>query len=143
GQRVATDRTIKPGASAERQPLQSDSRVAYPAHGGFGTIFEALAGRCRHIELGQEVVHIDLDRRRVHCRNGRSWPWRRIVSTLPLPELLRSLSDCPPHLMRLATGLQAVSLKVLLLLVRLRDRDVPQRVYIADPAIPPHKVAFN
>ena len=39
--------------------------------------------------------------------------------------------------------LQAVSLKILLLLAGLHDEHVPHRIYIADPSIPPHKVAFN
>jgi protoporphyrinogen oxidase len=131
------------GAAPVRRPLQSDSRIAYPAHGGFGAIFDALAARCEHIELGEEVVRIDGSSRRVHTRSGRTWPWDRIVSTMPLPRLLACLDDCPDGILEQASRLQAVSLKILLILARLRDRDVPQRVYLADPAIPPHKVAFN
>lgn len=144
GQRVATER-VDPGTAArpERRPLQSDSHVAYPAEGGFGAIFEALARQCPRIELDQEVVRIDAQNRLVHTRAGQTWRWDRLVSTMPLPALLRCLGDCPADLLCRADELQAVSLKILMLLVRLRNRAVPQRIYIADPGIPPHKVAFN
>ena len=145
-ERVATDKIDDRGAETSavaRRPLQSDSRVGYPAEGGFGKIYEALAARCNRIELGEEVVHIDLTDRTVHTASGRVWPWLRIVSTMPIPHLLRCLSACPDHLIEMSARLQAVSLKILLILVRLCDRKVPQRIYISDPAIPPHKVAFN
>ena len=71
-ERVAT--ATEPGpttaATPRRRPLQSDSRVAYPAHGGFGSIFVALAARCERIELGEEVVRIDLHNRNVHTSSG-------------------------------------------------------------------------
>jgi UDP-galactopyranose mutase len=141
---TATDAPRLTGAAApKRRPLQSDSKVAYPAHGGFGSIFVALAARCEHIELGEEVVRIDFHDRNVHTSSGRVWPWDRIVSTMPLPHLVACLGDCPGRIVERASMLHAVSLKILLILARLRDKRVPQRIYIADPAIPPHKVAFN
>ncbi len=137
------DPRIDAAAVPTRRPLQSDSRVAYPAQGGFGAIFIALAARCERIELGEEVVRIDLANRNVHTSSGRIWPWERIVSTMPLPHLLARISDCPGALVERASMLRAVSLKILMILARLRDKRVPQRIYISDPAIPPHKVAFN
>jgi UDP-galactopyranose mutase len=144
-ERVATDTVAPPMAAAvpARRPLQSDSRVAYPAEGGFGAIFVALAARCDRIELGEEVTRIDPAERTVHTASGRVWAWERIVSTIALPQLLRCIGDCPERIVDRASMLHAVSLKILLILARLRDKRVPQRVYISDPAVPPHKVAFN
>jgi protoporphyrinogen oxidase len=145
-ERVVTDsggNRGTPAAHPARRPLQSDSQVAYPAKGGFGAIFVALAAQCDHIEFGEEVVQIDPAKRTVHTAAGRVWPWEKMVSTIPLPLLLGCIKDCPDHVVELGSMLRAVSLKVLLVLARLRDERVPQRIYIADPAIPPHKVAFN
>lgn len=152
GERVATGHAASnaskppatdPSAMPARKPLQADSRVAYPLQGGFGEIFHALAARCHRIELGEEVVHIDLKQRKLITRSGKCHSWRNLVSTMPLPELLACLSECPEQLIEAASRLQTVSLKVLLILARLRDDNVPQRVYIADHAVPPHKIAFN
>lgn len=62
---------------------------------------------------------------------------------MPLPLLINSLSNYPLRLHKLASELKVVSLKVIVLLVRLHNRTVPQRIYVADPNVPPHKVAFN
>lgn len=43
----------------------------------------------------------------------------------------------------LADELKAVSIKLLMLLVHLKNKHVPQRIYCADPDIPSHKIAFN
>jgi protoporphyrinogen oxidase len=145
-ERVATDTGHATGtiaAGPTRRPLQSDSRVGYPAQGGFGAIFVALAAQCDRIELGQDVVQIDLERRVVHTAAGQVWPWKRIVSTIPLPVLLGCIRGCPERIVKLASTLGVVSLKILLILARLRGDRVPQRIYIADPTIPPHKVTFN
>ena len=145
-ERVVTDAVGHGGATTSdpvRRPLQSDSRVAYPAKGGFGAIFVALAAQCHRIEFDEEVVRIDLAKRTVHTAAGRIWPWERIVSTMPIPMLLRCIEGCPDRIVELGSMLRVVSLKILLVLARLRDERVPQRVYISDPTIPPHKVAFN
>lgn len=145
-ERVVTDTGDDGGtvaAKPARRPLQSDSRIAYPAQGGFGAIFVALAAQCDRIELGEEVVQIDLEKRVVHTAAGRVWPWERIVSTIPIPLLLGCIKGCPNRVVGLGSMLRAVSLKILLILARLRDQSVPQRIYVSDPTIPPHKIAFN
>ena len=145
-ERVATDSGSNGGNLAvrpARRPLQSDSHVAYPAKGGFGAIFVALAAQCDRIEFGEEVVQIDPAMRTVRTAAGRVWPWEKLVSTIPLPLLLGCIKGCPDHVVEQGSMLRAVSLKILLILAKLRDERVPQRIYISDPAIPPHKVAFN
>lgn len=145
-QRVATDKTslsLGQSSQAERRPLLSESRVAYPREGGFGAIFKRLAKRCNRIELNQDIVSIDTARRMVRGRTGQVWEWDGLVSTIPLPRLLDIIEDCPGRLRRLVSHLQAVSLKIVMLLVKAPDRPLPQRIYVADPRVPPHKIAFN
>lgn len=146
GERVATERDDRGrvGSGARtRQPLQSDSLVGYPAQGGFGAIFDALARRCERIELGESVIRVDMVGRVVHTAAGHVWPYDAVVSTLPMPQLANAIDGCPARVVELASRLRAVSLKVVLILARLADRNVPQRIYIADPAVPAHKIAFN
>jgi protoporphyrinogen oxidase len=146
GQRVATDKSIASSDKSsrpERRPLLSESRVAYPLEGGFGAIFKRLATQCERIELSQDIVSVDVDERIARSRSGQVWPWDRLVSTIPLPLLLNIITTTPDHLRRLASNLEAVSLKILMLLIKAPTTPVPQRIYIADEHVPPHKVAFN
>ena len=146
GQRVATERSVESAGKdspTERRPLLSESRVAYPLEGGFGTMFKRLAERCEHIELNQEIVSVDVNERTARSRSGRIWEWDGLVSTVPLPFLLDIITACPDRLRRLAHTLEAVSLKILMLLVKAPANPVPQRLYVADHRVPPHKIAFN
>lgn len=126
-----------------RKPLQKESRVAYPAQGGFVEIFRALAQRCGPIAFGQRVVEIDPANRTVRSESGESRVYRQLASTMPIPDLLRAIKGCPAELIAAADRLDFISLKVLLILVDDPLTQAPQRVYSADPQVPPHKIAFN
>lgn len=144
GQRIAGGEAGAPSATTpERRPLQSRDEVGYPADGGFVEIYRALARQAGPIEFGRAVVAIDPAARTVRTGDGQVWPWDRLVSTMPLPALLRATLGCPPELIVEAGRLEFVSLKVLMILVGRPLGDQPQRVYVADPAIPTHKAAFN
>ena len=127
----------------KRTPLQSNSWVGYPAHGGFGEIYKMMADACGPIEFNCNVIRIDPNEKTLECEDGRVWHWRRLASTMPVPLLLKSIRSAPPRLQERAAKLEAVALRILMILVAHPLPDAPQRIYISHPAIPPHKIAFN
>jgi protoporphyrinogen oxidase len=134
------DRRLRPG---ERAPLEADTRVAYPARGGFGEIFQALARRLPRLSLGQRVAHIDPVWQELTTAGGRRLGWDRLVSTLPITSLLELLDDVPPEIDQAARRLRALPLDIVLVVVD-HPVDTPiQRVYCCDPEIPGHKIAIN
>ncbi len=143
GERIAGSQQPAEDKGPTRKPLQPDSVVAYPTEGGFGAIFERMATRCGPIELGRDIVRIDPHAKTAQATDGSSWRWNNLVSTMPLPLLLRAIDGCPAELIADADRLEFVSLKVLLILVAQPLADQPQRVYSADAHVPAHKIAFN
>ena len=150
GQRIANPRTSTKekrfgttGGGGERRPLQQDSTVGYPKNGGFEEIFRSMAARLDHIHTGCEVLRIDTQSRRVHCRNGRIFDYDVLVNSMPLPLLLRCIDGTPPELQSQADSLEAMSLRIEFLLVNHRLETDIQRIYCSDPDIPPHKLALN
>lgn len=131
------------GVAEQRSPLQEDTRVAYPAEGGFGEICRALARRVASIRLHSTVERIDLKDRTLRLSDNSVLPWKRLVSTMALPELIARIPDAPSRLHECVSGLQHVSLRVVCAVVEGPvDRDL-QRAYVADPAIAAHKIALN
>ena len=131
------------GVVEQRSPLQEDTRVAYPAAGGFGEIFRALARRVPGVRFGAAAERIDLGERKLVLSDGTVLPWERLVSTIALPELLARIPDVPSRLHECASGLEYVSLQVVFVVVDGPvDRDM-QRAYVADPAIVAHKITLN
>ena len=69
-----------------------NSTFIYPRKGGTGAIWNAMLGRIRPgaVNLSREVAKIDLDRRMLHLSDGAREPYDSLISTMPLPLLVRA-----------------------------------------------------
>jgi protoporphyrinogen oxidase len=145
------ERVWSPAGSAERselqdrrrKPLQDDTPVAYPARGGFGEIFVALARRLPRLELGRKIAAIDPSTRTATVRDGLTISYREIVSTLPLPRLLACVAGVPDSLRRASMLLEALPVTLVMLAVEGPLATTRQRVYVSDDAFPGHKIVLN
>jgi protoporphyrinogen oxidase len=140
---VGGNNALSTAAKRDRSPLTTQSMVGYPADGGFGEIFRAMAARAGPIEFGHRLASVDPKSKTARTASGRIFAWDRLVSTIPLPILLECISDCPSELRTVAQRLEAVSLKVVMIAAEKMPGERPQRLYIADPDVPAHKIAFN
>ncbi len=146
GQRVAAPKGKEETfdtKGGERKPLDSNQLISYPKRGGFQAIFTAMADRVPSLELDQEVVEIDPATKTAKTGSGESIRWNRLVSTMPITEIVHIVKGIPQEIVDLAGGLEYMSLNLLLMTVGRQLPDAPQRIYSADPEIPPHKTAFN
>ena len=66
----------------------------YPQTGGFQHFFERFADGA-HIRLNSAVAQIDLAKKTATIVTGETLPFRRLISTLPLPDFVRLCSDVP------------------------------------------------
>jgi len=126
-----------------RNPLQPDTIVGYPAEGGYEEIYKSFVPCLPGIELGQRVIRINPLERTAMTDSGLVVQWHRLASTMPLPVLVRVVEGTPNDIVALADRLEFMSLDLLLLLIGRPLFNAPQRIYVADPDIPPHKIAFN
>lgn len=69
-----------------------NSLFRFPRVGGTGAVWEALGARLppARISLGQEVRHIDSQRQEVTTRDGTTWRYRYLISTMPLNRLVEA-----------------------------------------------------
>jgi UDP-galactopyranose mutase len=130
-------------SGGKRKPLQSDTMVGYPDEGGYEEIYRAFVPHLPAVELDAEVVRIDPAARLALTADGRQFGWEFLVSTMPLPLLVRVTEGTPERIVELADRLEYMSLRVELLLAGRRLETSIQRIYSADPDIPPHKTALN
>jgi protoporphyrinogen oxidase len=130
-------------AEGKRAPLRADESVAYPATGGFGEIFKALASKLPNVRYGQSVARIDTAKEQVITQSGDRIACRRIVSTLPLPVLLSAISDVPAPIVESMKRLVALPLVLLMVALDGRLESKRQRVYSAGAGFPGHKIALN
>lgn len=143
GERVAGADTARSDAKPARSPLMAQAMVGYPREGGFGAIFTAMERSAGPVSFGERMVALDIGERVVRTASGETFAYNRLVSTMPLPELLGCIARCPAELLAAAAQLQALSLKILLLACDKGPQTPPQRIYCADAGVPAHKIAFN
>jgi len=130
-------------ASEQRTPLDENSLVGYPAKGGFNVIFKKMAARLSNIQFEQKVCFIDPHSNLLRTSRGDVFKWEKIVSTMPVTELVTMVRDVPNHIVQLANELPYVSLQVDFFVTSEPLVGVPQRLYCADADMPAHKIVFN
>jgi protoporphyrinogen oxidase len=90
------------------QPATDDvhyiSNFRYPSHGGFVAYLEPFR-KIADIKLGHKVVRIDPVARLLHFKNGASAGYERLVSSIPLPELIPMISGAPADVVDAASRL--------------------------------------
>jgi UDP-galactopyranose mutase len=127
----------------QRKPLQGDTKVAYPVKGGFGEIWKALAKKIRYLELGKQVNVIDPIKRIAYTLDGGEYSYENLVSSMPITLLLQRIEGTPERLIRRATALDNLSLRLGLVVINHPvDTDI-QRIYSAEEHIAAHKTAIN
>jgi protoporphyrinogen oxidase len=83
-----------------------NNRFKYPLHGGTGGLYERVVPTiASHLQLGREVVEIDLTEKRLRLADGGDDGYDVLISAMPIPELLKRLRPVPGDLLEEAEGL--------------------------------------
>ena len=87
------------------QPSPQDvhyiSDFRYPTRGGFVAYLEPFR-KIADIKLGHKVVGIDPKARQLRFANGTTADYTRLVSSVPLPELVPMIAGAPPDVLEAA-----------------------------------------
>lgn len=134
--------TIVAGARGHQEETQAVFRTfRYPRRGGFQALVSHLyAGIDLH--LGMTAVRVDAARRRVAFADGLETGYDALVSTIPLPELVRMIPGVPADVREAAGKLRALRQFCVNLVVK-RDALSPANwFYVYDPDIAVSRVSF-
>jgi len=100
---------IRGAVSDNSENLGYNSTFFYPKQGGIETLIKVIAQDLSGLRLRQEVQTIDLKNRKVLTASGEMFDFDLLVSTVPLSELVRMLSDAPQRVRTAAEWLEHVS----------------------------------
>ena len=79
-----------------RPDLGYNRTFFYPEDGGFQVVADAVASPISHrIHLGQRVTQVNLKARSLRVDHSEERSYDTLISTIPLPELVRITSDAP------------------------------------------------
>lgn len=98
------DEIIRGSYETQEENFYYTSHMKYPIKGGFRSILN----KCRKgldIRFNKEVVKIDVKNKQVSFKDGTSESYKRLISSLPLPEIVDMIVDCPQNIIETAHNL--------------------------------------
>ncbi|QCR38548.1 FAD-dependent oxidoreductase [Nissabacter sp. SGAir0207] len=94
-------------------PMGPNARFGYPLRGGFQALMEGFLPHIDgQLETGAKIIQVQPREHILTLADGRRYRYDHLISTLPLPELIRMMGDAAPAEIReAAEGLQHISVK--------------------------------
>jgi protoporphyrinogen oxidase len=119
----------------------------YPASNGIKVLPESFLPGIHGVKNGMELMEVDTKRRRAVFRrrdDGQACEefYESLVSTIPIPELLKRCLDFPQHLKEAAESLRWVSVSNVNLAVSREQVSDKHWLYFPEPAYPFYRVGF-
>lgn len=145
------DRVVRPDVSAivagSLRPVEfkdlPNATVTYPAQGGFEQLYRGfLPGIEPHLRRAA-VAQVNLRRHCVTTETGEEIEYDWLISTMPLTELIARTVDAPEGCRAAASLLRHNSLCLVNLVFERAGLTQMQRVYVANPRVPFHKLVMN
>ena len=95
------------------KPMGPNARFGYPLRGGFQALLDGFLPYVRHrLRLNSAVLRISPAQRSLTLATGEQMHYQQLISTMPLPVLVRMMGDeVPPEVRRAATALRHVSVR--------------------------------
>ena len=80
------------------------TKFRYPKKGGFSSYIQPIASS-GNIRLNHEVVRIDHNSRYLYFKNGLRASYTKLISSMPLPEIVAALDDVPNNVYEASAAL--------------------------------------
>ena len=129
------------GAYSDDTPVTYYAKeMRYPAHGGYKQFLNKLVKDQDIIRYNQEVVSIDSSNKIVTTSTGEKYSYDRLISSLPLPVVIKMLINVPQDVIVAAKKLRCTS--GYLVSIGLKTKNIPPYLwwYIYDEDILPARV---
>jgi UDP-galactopyranose mutase len=95
------------------KPMGPNARFGYPLRGGFQALMSGFIPHLKGpLELNANVVQISPSQRIVALADGRRFSYEQLLSTMPLPELIKLIGEqAPEEVRQAARGLKHISVR--------------------------------
>lgn len=139
---VRPEEVMKGALQPQSKRFGYNATFWYPKRGGIQILSSRLAERVKRVETGVSLEWVDWRARRARLSDGREIDYRRLVSTLPLPELLRRLQNPPVAIRRAAGRLRYASVLCLNIGVSRPRISDASWIYFPESRFPFYRVGF-
>ena len=130
------DKVLRGAFEVQEENFYYAHEMRYPLKGGYKSFLNSMASKC-NIQTGKKVVEIDLPLKRITFDDNSEQYFEKLISTLPLPELIKRIKDTPKKIKEASDKLLATSGQLVSL--GFNSPDIPKHLwfYIYDEDIVP------
>jgi len=108
--RPSKEEVIKGSKEDQTKGFGINATYRYPKNGGYGYIGKRLTDECKDsIKLGMEATKIDLLKKEIEFNHNEVVSYETILSSIPLPELIKIIPDAPKKIINAANMLKTNS----------------------------------
>lgn len=142
--RPSLDQVLRGAIDPDPQILNYLTEFWYPQTGGFGRLADPLLAKIdpRRLKPSAGVTKIESRERRITFADGSVRDYDAVISTMPLPELVRATVDAPASVKEAADKLMWTSVRCVNLGVARPDIGPGHWVYFYDHDIPFFRISF-
>lgn len=119
-----------------------NANFIYPQKGGIQAIFDSFVPYIYNLHLDSEVTSISFKNKSFRISGGKREFYQKLISTLPLPELIKILDDAPSEIKEAAEKLGWTSLYIVNVAVDRHSLSDKQRIYFPEEKFIFHKLGF-
>lgn len=128
------EEVIKGALTAETEDVHYISNFRYPSNGGFKSYVNQMPNYAE-LQLNSRVIALDSVKRQLNIENGEVFPFKKLVSSIPLPELIAMIDKAPDEVVRASKKLSCTSCVVVNLGIDRADITDAHWTYIYDEDI--------
>ena len=128
--------------SQANRALGYNSRFFYPKKGGMGELANRLSKTLQpNLSFHSRATQIDWKNKIVHLENAQNYSYQRLISTIPLPQLVHTLIEAPQAVLDAVQHLRSTSVSYWNIGFKGAARaDAPHWIYFPEPHIPFYRV---
>ena len=104
---------IEGALSPAPKPMGPNARFGYPLRGGFQALMDAWMPHLKgEVLMNSRVISVSPSRHTLTLSNGKEYRYQHLISTMPLPVLIRSMGEeAPAEIRAAANSLKHVSVR--------------------------------
>jgi len=119
-----------------------NANFIYPKKGGIQTIFDSFVPHLQNVNTSSEVNRISLKNKSFEGNGSKTRHYEKLVSTLPLPELVRIIDVVPPEVKEAHEKLRWTSLYIVNIGIDRPEISDKHRVYYPEEDLIFHKLGY-
>ena len=138
----SVDEVIGGALGLENNRMGYNAQFLYPERGGIGVLPQSFLPHLNPVIFNRTLTAINLQEKRAWFSDDSCMHYDYLVSTVPLPELIRMIQDVPPRVAEMGKGLKHLSVLDINLGITVDCLPDQHWIYFPEPHIPFYRAGF-